>query len=254
VTIRDVVRSQARLADHLGIGRWLSVLGGSMGGMQALEWSVMFPERVRSAVALATTSAASAWQIAYSAAGRRAVALDPKWRGGDYYDADPGDGPHRGLEVARALAQITYRSDHVFEDRFGREWAEQLGGFDLWQRFEVESYLEYHGEKLARRFDANSYLLLNKMMDLHDLGRGRGGVARALARIQAPTLTMSISSDTLYPPHLQEALRDDLRAAGKEVEYAVVDSPHGHDGFLLELEPIGKAVHEFLTEIEKSDD
>ena len=254
VTVRDAIRSQARLADHLGIERWLGVAGGSMGGMQALEWAVMFPHRVRSIVALATTTAASAWQIAYSAAGRRAVALDPKWRGGDYYDAEPGDGPHEGLEVARALAQITYRSDRVFEDRFGREWAERLGGFDLWQRFEVESYLEYHGEKLARRFDANSYLVLNKMMDLHDIGRGRGGTERALGRIQAPTLTMSISSDTLYPPHLQEELRDGLHAAGKEVEYAVVESPHGHDGFLLEFEPIGKAVHEFLIEIEKRDD
>jgi len=254
VTIRDIVRSQARLADHLGIDRWLAVVGGSMGGMQVLEWGVMFPQRARALVPVATTAAAGAWQIAFSAAGRRAVALDPKWRGGDYYDAAPGDGPHGGLGVARAVAQTTYRSDEVFQRRFGRELSQPLDTFDLWSDFEVERYLAYHGEKLARRFDANSYLVLNKAMDLHDLGRGRGGVPAALTRIQAPVLTMSISSDTLYPPHQQIELRDGLRAAGRECDHVLVDSPQGHDGFLLETDEIGAAVAEFLTAVEKRHD
>ena len=253
ITIRDIVRSQARLADHLGVDRWLAVVGGSMGGMQVLEWGVMFPTRVRALVPLATTAAAGAWQIAFSAAGRRAVALDPRWRGGDYYDAAPGDGPHEGLCVARALAQTTYRSDEVFQRRFGRELSRPLGSFELWEDFEVERYLRYHGEKLARRFDANSYLVLNKAMDLHDLGRGRGGIPSALARIDVPVLTMSISSDTLYPPHQQLELRDGLRAAGRECEHVTVDSPQGHDGFLLETDEIGAALAEFLTAVEKRD-
>ena len=252
-TIRDIVRTQARLAEHLGVSRWLSVVGGSMGGMQVLEWGVMFPHRVRSLVPLATTAAAGAWQIAFSAAGRRAVALDPRWRGGDYYDAAPGDGPHEGLAVARALAQTTYRTDPVFQQRFGRELSRPLGTFDLWEDFEVERYLRYHGEKLARRFDANSYLILNKAMDLHDLGRGRGGVPAALERIEVPVLTMSISSDALYPPHQQLELRDGLRAVGRECEHVMVDSPQGHDGFLLETDVIGAAVAEFLTAVEKRD-
>lgn len=253
VTIRDIVRTQARLADHLGVHRWLSVVGGSMGGMQVLEWGAMFPDRVRALVAIATTAAAGAWQIAFSAAGRRAVALDPRWRGGDYYDAAPGDGPHEGLAVARALAQTTYRSDPVFQERFGRERSRSLDTFDLWEDFEVERYLRYHGEKLVRRFDANSYLVLNKAMDLHDLGRGRGGLANAFARIEAPVLTMSISSDTLYPPHQQYELRDGLRAAGRECDHVLVDSPQGHDGFLLETEAVGAAVADFLTSVEKRD-
>lgn len=253
VTIRDIVRTQARLADHLGVACWLSVVGGSMGGMQVLEWGAMFPDRVRSLVPIATTAAAGAWQIAFSAAGRRAVALDPRWRGGDYYGATPGDGPHEGLSVARALAQTTYRSDPVFQERFGRELSRPLDTFDLWEDFEVERYLRYHGEKLVRRFDANSYLILNKAMDLHDLGRGRGGLANAFARIAVPVLTMSISSDTLYPPHQQLELRDGLLAAGRQCEHVLIESPQGHDGFLLETDEIGAAVADLLTSVEKRD-
>ncbi|MCB1017236.1 MAG: homoserine O-acetyltransferase [Acidimicrobiales bacterium] len=253
VTIRDMVRTQARLADHLGVARWLSVVGGSMGGMQVLEWGVMFPDRVASLVPLATTAASGAWQIAFSAAGRRAVALDPRWRGGDYYDAAPGDGPHEGLAVARALAQTTYRSDPVFQQRFGRDVSRPSDTFDLWQDFEVERYLRYHGDKLVRRFDANSYLVLNKAMDLHDLGRRRGGIAAALGRVRAPMLTFSISSDTLYPPHQQEELREAVVAAGGSCDHVLIDSPQGHDGFLLETDEIGAALADFLTAVEKRD-
>jgi homoserine O-acetyltransferase len=254
VSVRDMVRTQAVLADHLGVDRWLSVVGGSMGGMQVLEWGVMFPERVQSLVPIATSVAATAQQIAYGAVERKAIALDPKWRGGDYYDAAAGDGPHEGLAAARALAQITYRSDDVFEDRFGRDLVEPLDGFSLWQRFEVERYLEYHGDKLVRRFDANTYLLLSKAMDLHDVGRGRGGIESAMGRIAAPTLTVGISSDTLYWPHQQHRIRDLVAANGVRSEYVELDSPHGHDAFLIEIDQVGAALTEFLTTVEKHDD
>jgi homoserine O-acetyltransferase len=254
VSVRDMVRTQAAVADRLGIRRWLTVTGGSMGGMQVLEWGVMFPDRVRSLVPIAVGAAATAQQIAYGAVGRKAIALDPCWRGGDYYDAAPGDGPHEGLALARSLAQITYRSDDVFTDRFGREVVEPLDGFSMWQRFEVERYLEYHGDKLVRRFDANTYLLLSKAMDLHDIGRGRGGIPAALARITAPALTLGIRSDTLYPPYQQQQLCEAAHAAGVRWQYAEIDSPHGHDAFLIELDQVGGAMAEFLETVEKDDD
>jgi homoserine O-acetyltransferase len=253
VSVRDIVRTQAAVADHLGIGQWLAVVGGSFGGMQVLEWGVMFPDRMRSLVPIATAAAASAWQISFSRVGRLAVQLDPKWRGGDYYDAAPGDGPHAGLALARMIAHITYRSDAVYEARFGRDGLELLEDFALEQRFEVEGYLDYQGEKFVRRFDANSYLRLNKAMDLHDLGRRRGGVHRALGRVRVPTLNLSISSDSLYPRHQQEAVHAALLAGGAPSHHVTVDSPHGHDGFLIETDAVGGVLDEFLTRIEKNE-
>ncbi|MGI8759585.1 MAG: homoserine O-acetyltransferase MetX [Acidimicrobiales bacterium] len=254
VSIRDMVRSQTAVARDLGVRRWLSVVGGSMGGMQVLEWGVMFPERARSLVPIATAAAASAQQIAYGSAGRKAIRLDPRWRGGDYYGAEPGDGPTEGLAIARSIAQITYRSDDVFTDRFGREVVEPLDGFSLWQRFQVERYLEYHGTKLARRFDANSYLLLTKAMDLHDLARGRGDLEDALARVSVPTLVMGVSSDSLYPTYQQRQLCDVLGAQGTPADYVEIDSRHGHDAFLIDLDQIGTALSQFLLDVDKSDE
>jgi homoserine O-acetyltransferase len=213
----------------------------------------MFPERVRSLVPIATAVAASAQQIAFGSAGRKAIRLDPRWRGGDYYEADPGDGPTEGLSIARSIAQITYRSDDVFTDRFGREVVESLDGFSLWQQFQVERYLEYHGDKLARLFDANSYLHLTKAMDLHDVARGRGGLAEALARISAPTLVMGISSDSLYPPYQQQEICSVLAVQGTPCEYVEVDSRHGHDAFLIDLDQVGTALSQFLADVAKSD-
>jgi homoserine O-acetyltransferase len=253
ISVRDMVRSQQVVANELGVRQWLSVIGGSMGGMQVLEWGVMFPERVRSLVAISTAVAASAQQIAWWSTGRRAIRLDPKWRGGDYYDAAPGDGPSEGLAIARMISQITFRSDDVFTERFGRQVVEPLDGFALWQRFQVERYLEYHGDKLARRFDANSYLILTKAMDLHDIGRGRGGVESAAARIASPTLVMGIASDILYPPYQQREIADLLTANGRACEYLEIDSPHGHDGFLIEPEKIGRPMARFLTTVEKDE-
>ena len=252
VSIRDWVRTQAALADHLGIDRWLTAVGGSMGGMMVLEWAIMFPDRVRSIVPIATCVAATAQQIGWWSTGRRVIHLDPRFRGGDYYDAAPGDGPHEGLALARMISQITFRSDDVFTDRFGREVVEPLnGGFSLWQRFEVERYLEYHGDKLVRRFDANTYLLVTKAMDLHDIGRGRGGIDTAVRRIEAPVLAMGISSDILYPAYQSREIVDGIVAAGGDAEYVELDSPHGHDAFLLEFDQVGEALTEFLKKVEK---
>jgi homoserine O-acetyltransferase len=251
ITIRDMVRVQARLADHLGVGVWHSVIGGSMGGMQVLEWAVTFPERVRSVVPIATCVQASAQQIAWGSIGRRAIINDPKWRGGDYYEAQPGDGPHEGLSTARMVAQVTFRSDNVFTDRFGRDMtgssssAKSLDG-----KFEVERYLEYHGDKLVGRFDANSYMTIGKAMDLHDVARGRGTLESAVARITSPVLTMGIWSDFLYPEYQQLQIRDMVAANGVRADYIEVDSPHGHDAFLIELDQVGPAIRRFIESID----
>ena len=247
VTIRDMVRVQARLADHLGIGCWLAVIGGSMGGMQVLEWAAMYPQRVRSILPLATCAAASALQIAWSAVQRLVIASDPGWFDGDYYDKP--DGPWMGLAVARQIAQVTYRSGESFERRFGRQMFDPAGAFDLWGRFQMESYLDHHGQKLVRRFDANSYVVLNRSMDLHDIGRGRGGSAAALGRIRVPVLTASITSDRLYPPHEQQELHDGIVAGGGGCRRAMLDSDEGHDGFLLEHDLLSDPVACFLEEV-----
>ena len=254
VTIRDMVRTQAAVADHLGVRRWLAVVGGSMGGMQVLEWGIIYPDRVGALVVVASSASASAQQIGWSSVGRNAIVLDPKWAGGDYYDAEPGQGPHRGLALAREIAQITYRTDESFDDRFGRNLLDSLDDrFTLWQRFDVEGYLDYHGAKLVRRFDANSYLIINRAMDLHDVGRGRGGIDAALRRIRVPTLVMSLSSDGLYPPQQQEFLRDAFAAHGTPCQYVPIDSVNGHDGFLLETDQVGPPLAAFLADVEKHD-
>mgnify|MGYP002386177553 CR=1 FL=1 len=254
VTIRDMVRAQVRLADHLGVRRWAAVIGGSMGGMQVLEWAITYPDRVAAVVPIATCAAATAQQIAWGAIGRRAIRLDPKWRGGDYYDAAPGDGPTEGLSVARMVAQVTFRSDNVFTDRFGRDVADGAtlrDHLDLWQRFEVERYLDHHGEKLIRRFDTNSYLAIGKAMDLHDVGRGRGGLQAAMGRIRVPTLTMGIWSDMLYPAYQQRQIHELLVAQGTPSEYLEIDSPHGHDAFLIEFDQVGAPIGRFVDEVSK---
>jgi homoserine O-acetyltransferase/O-succinyltransferase len=248
VSVRDMVRTQAVVADELGIRRWHAVVGGSMGGMQALEWAIMHPERVGSLVVVASTPAASAQQIAWWSTGRRIIRLDPAWRNGDYYDAAPGEGPHEGLAVARMVSQITFRSDDVFTDRFGRELVEPLDGFHLWQRFQVERYLEHHGDKLVRRFDANSYLLLTKAMDLHDVGRGRDGAEAAMARIRCPVLSVGVTSDILYPAHQSAEVAALAKAAGVPAHYRELRSPHGHDAFLIEHEAVREIVAPFLED------
>ena len=244
-----MVRAQARLADHLGIGAWHTVIGGSMGGMQVLEWGVMYPDRVRGLVPIAACMQSTAQQIAWGSIGRRVIALDPRWRGGDYYDAAPGEGPGEGLAIARMVAQVTFRSDNVFTERFGRSITHRADLGDhlaLWQQFEVERYLDHHGAKLGHRFDANSYLLIGKAMDLHDLARGRGNLEAAMSRITAPVLSVGISSDMLYPSYQQRQLVELLESIGSAAGYAEIDSPHGHDSFLINLDRLADPVAAFL--------
>lgn len=253
VTIRDMVRAQANLADALGIKTWRAVVGGSMGGMQALEWAIMYPDRLHALVAIATCAEASAQQIAWGSIGRRALLMDPAYNNGDYYDAGPDGGPWNGFSVARMIAQVTFRTDSKFNEKFGRRLKDQnfnSDGIDLFSRFDVEGYLDHHGDRLVRRFDANSYLYIGKAMDLHDVGRGRGGMDQALARIKAPTLTVSIDSDILYPAYQQEVIQSHLKNEDPRNRHAVIHSVEGHDGFLIEVIAVGAQIAEFLAATE----
>ncbi|MGF1236445.1 homoserine O-acetyltransferase MetX [Streptomyces sp. 2-6] len=242
LTQRDQVAVEADLADALGIDRWALVVGGSMGGMRALEWAVSYPERTGALLLLATTAAASAEQIAWATVQLHAVRGDPHWRGGDYHDAGPGRGPHAGLGLARRLAHVTYRSEPELQSRFGRA---PQGAEDPWQggRYQVESYLDHHAAKLVRRFDAGSYVTLTEAMNSHDIGRGRGGVRAALSRVTAPALVAGVDSDRLYPPYQQAELAAGIPTADR---LRVIESPYGHDGFLIEAEQVASLVAELL--------
>jgi len=239
VTIRDQVSVEARLADALGVARWRGVLGGSMGGMRALEWAVSYPDRVGTAVVLASAAAATADQIAWCQPQLLAIRSDPAFQGGDYYDAT---GPSTGLGIARRIAHTTYRSGWELDERFGRaaQGGERpIGGGG---RYAVESYLDHHAAKLTGRFDANSYLVLTEAMNSHDIGRGRGGVEAALGRCRAHLVVGSVDSDRLYPPRLSDELAD-LAPSATRVSIA---SPHGHDGFLIEIAQVGRLIRDSL--------
>ena len=241
LTQRDQVAAEAQLADALGIGRWALVVGGSMGGMRAVEWAVSYPERTGALLLLATTAAASAEQIAWANVQLHAIRSDPYWYGGDYHGT--GHGPHTGLGLARRLAHVTYRSEPELQLRFGRtpQGAEDpFGG----GRYRVESYLDHHAAKLVRRFDAGSYVVLTEAMNAHDVGRDRGGVRAALSRVTARTLVAGVDSDRLYPPAQQAELAALIPSADR---LRVVESPYGHDGFLIETEQVAALVRELLT-------
>ncbi len=235
-TVRDQVAVETRLADLLGISRWHIVLGGSMGGMRALEWAVTSPERVERLGIVASPAAASADQIGFATTQLAAIRADPGWAGGDYYAAPAGGGPHAGLAVARRIAHLTYRSSGELESRFGRAAQDAIDPLDG-GRWQVESYLDHHGEKLVHRFDAGSYVALTEAMNGHDVGRGRGGIEAALAAITARTVVAGIDSDRLYPLEQQERLVAGIASA--DVLH-VVNSPYGHDGFLIESERLSK--------------
>lgn len=233
-TVRDQVAAEVGLADELGIDRWAGVVGGSMGGMRALEWAVGHPSRVAGLAVLASTAAASAEQIALCSTQLHALRADPRWRGGDYHFAPPGEGPHVGLGLARRIAHVSYRSEAEMQSRFGRE---PQGAEDPLRegRFAVESYLDHHADKLARRFDAGTYVALTEAMNGHDVGRGRGGVAAALGQVTARTVVVALDSDRLYPPYQQA----EIAAAVPGAELHTVSSLYGHDGFLLETQALG---------------
>ena len=234
LTIRDQAAAQARLADELGIDRFAVVVGGSMGGMHALEWGAMFPDRVERIAVLAAPPAATADQIALNSVQSEAIRMDPGFAGGDYYDAPDGEGPHRGLALARRIALLNYRSPTELDERFERSWQSGLSPLGGGGVFAVESYLGFHGNKFTRRFDANSYLVQIDAMSSHDVGRDRGGVAAALGRIQATALVLGIESDRLFPISGQELIARHLPNNIDGDRAHIISSPYGHDAFLIE--------------------
>ena len=245
LTTRDQVAAEVRLADQLGIDQWALVVGGSAGGMRAVEWAVSVPDRVTRLMLLATTAAASADQIAWCHAQIRAITSDPGWAEGDFARSRGNvlPEPVAGLAVARQIAHITYRSAAELTARFGR--ADQAGeSVPEGGRYAVQSYLDHHGHKLSRRFDAGSYVTLTQAMNSHDVGRDRGGVAAALSRVNARTVVAGIDSDRLYPLEQSVELAAGIPTAAP---LRVISSAHGHDGFLIEVDAVGRVVSELLS-------
>ena len=237
ITIHDMVEAQRRLIEHLGVRQLAMVAGGSIGGQQALEWAVAYPELVQKAIVVAATAWLTAQAIAFSEVQRQAILADPRWQGGDYL---PGQGPEAGLAIARMLAMITYQSEEGMELRFAREMARQSdivapsGQTDFGKRFDVEGYLYYQGQSLVKRFDANSYLYISRAMDLYDVSEGYPSLEAALRRVRSKTLFIGIRSDFLFPAARVRWLAEQVRAAGGDASYVELDSPHGHDAFLKE--------------------
>ena len=249
VTIGDMVRAQVRLIDHLSIEQLLCVAGGSMGGMQALEWATHHPQRLKAAIPIATTAHHSPMLIALSEVGRQAIYADPAWNNGDYYDAALK--PDAGLAVARMVGHITYLSEASMQQKFGRRLQDQVRyGYEFRSEFQVESYLKYKGDNFTRRFDANSYLYVTKAMDYFDLSAETGSVAAAFANsAHVRFLVLSFTSDWLYPSYHSKALVSALTAAGADVTYLDVQSSWGHDAFLLEVGTMTKLLRGFLDRL-----
>ncbi len=245
VTISDIVRAQKRLLDDLGVRKLEVVIGGSIGGQQALEWALKFPDFVEKAVPVAATGALGPQGLGMSEIGRRAIMADPNWQGGNYYGT--GKSPETGLAIARMAGMLTYQSAEGQWERFGREEAtrpalyEEFGG-----RFEIESYLHYQGHDLTGRFDANSYLYLTRAMDLYDIGAGYASYEEAYERIEAEVLFVGISSDWLFPAREVRAAAELAKAAGAEAHYEEIESLNGHDAFLKDWDKLRAAVGPFL--------
>lgn len=248
ITIGDMVRLQKMLVDHLGIQKLLAVAGGSMGGMQALEWAVAYPDSVAAAIPIATTARHSAQQIAFNEVGRQAIMADPDWNDGNYYHLKP---PARGLAVARMVGHITYMSDASMREKFGRRLRDKNAfGFDFSVDFEVESYLRYRGNQFVSRFDANSYLYITKAMDYFDLAAGRGGtLSSAFEASRARFLVLSFTSDWLYPTYQSLETVAALRSRNIEVAFCELTSQYGHDAFLLETPEQSELVSGFLSSV-----
>jgi homoserine O-acetyltransferase len=244
VSVRDIVRAQAQVLDLLQIPRVRAVVGASIGGMQALQWAVEFPQRIGQCVAIGAAPL-NAMGLALNHLQRQAIQLDPKWRGGNYGD----DPPVAGLALARAIAMCSYKSPELFEERFGRK--PNRNGEDpfrsLHDRFDVGGYLDHQGKKFNERFDANSYLVISKAMDTFDLARGYASERAALSRISAPVLLVGISTDWLFPPADMRALSRRINDVGGHSEYVELESAHGHDGFLADFHLLAPILREFLT-------
>jgi homoserine O-acetyltransferase len=238
VTVEDWVNAQARVADHFGIKKFAAVMGGSLGGMQAMAWGMMFPDRVANCVVVASTPKLSAQNIAFNEVARSAILSDPDFHGGDYYAHNVK--PRRGLRVARMIGHITYLSDDDMAEKFGRELKRADGDSDAYNfsfdvEFEVESYLRYQGEKFADYFDANTYLLITRALDYFDPAKAyRNNLSQAMADVSAKFLVVSFSTDWRFAPERSREIVKALLDNKLDVTYAEIDAPHGHDAFLLE--------------------
>ena len=255
ITISDMVNAQKLLIDHLGIRELYAVAGGSMGGMQVLQWTVSYPDRVKKAIVIATTGYSTPQQIAFNEVGRNAIISDPEWNGGNYYDTKSYDapGPVKGLALARMVGHITYLSDESMHAKFGRSLqAKDRIGFNFSTDFAVESYLHHQGDTFTQRFDANSYLYITKAIDYFDLIKD-GSLAKGLAGVHAGFLVISVSSDWLYPPYQSQEIVQALTANECEVRYSEIRSHFGHDAFLLESGQINYLITQFLSRTVVSD-
>ena len=245
VTIRDMVRAQKRLLDSLGVKSLYAVIGGSMGGMQVLQWGIEFPSFVKRLLPMATTARESAQGIGFNEVGRQAIMQDPEWHHGEY---PKNGGPKVGLAIARMMAHITYVSDASMDRKFGRKRTHVTDGaaynFDV--QFEVESYLRYQGESFINRFDANSYLYITRAIDHFDLAAAHGSLEKAFAGVEAETLVVGFTSDWLFPPEQNRQIALALLRAGKRASYAELSTDLGHDSFLLESEELYALVRGFL--------
>ncbi|MCA1979949.1 MAG: homoserine O-acetyltransferase [Calditerrivibrio sp.] len=244
-TVKDMVKLQKKLIDHLGIPKLLCVAGGSMGGMQALEWAVTFPEKVHTIIPIATAGRITPMAIAFNTIGRQAIMKDPNWNNGDYYGKSF---PKDGLAIARMAGHITFMSDASFQKKFGRKYATLEGIYDFFGYFEVENYLRYNGYKFTERFDPNSYLYIIKAMDIFDLSYGYGSFEEAVSRITARSLFITFTSDILFPNYQTEEIINILKKVGRDTRWLNIESDYGHDAFLLEFDIQGSAIRNFLEE------
>ena len=244
VTVRDWVDTQKALIDHLGIKRLLGVVGGSTGGMQVLQWVVSYPDMVRLAIPIATTSKLSAQAIAFNEVGRLAIQSDPNWREGDYYGKAV---PRRGLSIARMIGHITYLSDRSMHQKFGRRLQDKSAyGYDFRTDFQVESYLKYKGDHFVNRFDANSYLYITKAMDYFDLTQPSGSLEQAFAGVKSRFLVISFSSDWLFPTYQSKEIVSALRRVNADAIFTEIQTDYGHDAFLLESQQLSSLITNFL--------
>ncbi|UFS60013.1 homoserine O-acetyltransferase MetX [Subtercola endophyticus] len=247
-SIRDQVRAQHGVMSHLGLSRWHAIVGGSMGGMQVLEWGIEYPEAAERLAIIAAPPISSADQIALNSVQIEAIRADPLFHHGAYYNAKVGEGPHSGLALARRMALLNYRSPTELNDRFERSWQSGISPLGRGGRFAVESYLDFHGNKFTRRFDANSYITLVEAMNSHDVGRGRGGIIEALRRVTARSLIIGIDSDRLFPVPDQQLIAKHVPGNIDGDEATVISSKFGHDGFLIEFELVAQQLERLLAE------